>query len=360
MASLAASINEDIRSIEVGDLDRMVAIDRAHTGSPRRRFFEKRLAAAAAHPQDFVQIGLTRGGMLRGFAIARLLRGEFGLGDVAAVLDVLDIEPESRDRGLGQALVDRMVDIMAQKGVHSLYSQASWTNHQLLRFFHAAEFELSPRIVVCRSVSAPLIETIGEGSVVVTEKHEAVQSAATIPTRVGDAAEINYGTTVPDFSPLARDEIPVRGMKDSDLLAITAIDRQIVGRDRSEYFTEKLQEALFESGVRVSLVAERDNRPVGFIMARVDLGEFGRFEPNAILDTIGVDADYRNQGIGRALLSQLLLNLNTLRIDRVSTEVDWRDRELLAFLDHCSFVPAPELCFVRAIAGAENARKPAE
>jgi len=101
--------------------------------------------------------------------------------------------------------------------------------------------------------------------------------------------------------------------------------------------------------VRVSLLAERDGLPVGFIMARVDLGEFGRFEPTAVLDTIGVDPDSRGQGVGRALLSQLLVNLGTLRIERVRTEIDWRDRELLGFLDHCGFLPSQELCFDRFV-----------
>ncbi len=177
------------------------------------------------------------------------------------------------------------------------------------------------------------------------------QPSMTIPTRVGDAAEINYGKPAsPDFGPLARDKVPVRAMKESDLGAMIAIDRRITGRDRSEYFNRKLEEALYESDVRVSLVAERAERPVGFVMARVDLGEFGRFEPTAVLDTIGVDPDYRNQGIGRALLSQLLVNLTTLRIERVRTEIAWRDRELLAFLDRCGFRPSQELCFDRVIA----------
>lgn len=182
------------------------------------------------------------------------------------------------------------------------------------------------------------------------EKPAAPPKRMTIPTRVGDAAEIDYGKAAPDFSRLAHDRIPVRAMKESDLPAIVAIDRRIAGRERSQYFKEKLAEALFESDVRLSLVAERDDRPAGFIMARVDFGEFGRFEPTAVMDTIGVDPDYRNQGVGRALLSQLLVNLNTLRIDRLRTEADWRDRELLAFLDRCGFVPAQELCFDRVIA----------
>ena len=171
-----------------------------------------------------------------------------------------------------------------------------------------------------------------------------------VPARIGDPAEIDYGRpAAPDFGPLARDKIPVRAMKESDLPGIVAIDRRITGRNRSDYFSERLAEALFESGVRVSLLAERDGLPVGFIMARVDLGEFGRFEPTAVLDTIGVDPDFRGQGVGRALLSQLLINLSTLRIERVRTEIDWRDRELLGFLDHCGFLPSQELCFDRFV-----------
>jgi GNAT superfamily N-acetyltransferase len=139
-------------------------------------------------------------------------------------------------------------------------------------------------------------------------------------------------------------------MQDGDLPALIAIDRRITGRDRSDYFKHKLQEALHESDVRVSLVAVRQYGPVGFIMARVDLGAFGRIEPTAIIDTIGVDPDDHGLGVGRALLSQLLVNLTGLRVERVRTAVDWRDRDLLAFLDHCGFRPSQELCFDRSIA----------
>jgi ribosomal protein S18 acetylase RimI-like enzyme len=166
-----------------------------------------------------------------------------------------------------------------------------------------------------------------------------------IPERVGDDSEINYGKPAgPDYGPLARDRFPVRSVVQGDLAALIAIDRRITGRDRSAYYERKLAEALHESDVRVSLVAEQDGRPVGFIMARVDFGEFGRMEPTAVMDTIGVDPDYRGQGIGRALLSQLLVNLGTLRVERVRTEIDWRGRELLAFLDGCGFRPAQRLC----------------
>ncbi len=101
--------------------------------------------------------------------------------------------------------------------------------------------------------------------------------------------------------------------------------------------------------MRVSLVAEVDNVPVGFVMARVDLGEFGRVETTAVIDTIGVDPEYRDKGVGRALISQLLANLSTLRVERVRTEVDWQNRDLLAYLDRSGFLPSQRLCFNRPL-----------
>ena len=78
-----------------------------------------------------------------------------------------------------------------------------------------------------------------------------------------------------DFAALSRDRVPVRSMLEEDLPAIVGIDRKLTGRDRTAYYEHKLVEVMRESGVRVSLIAEVDGRPAGFVMARVDFGEFG-------------------------------------------------------------------------------------
>jgi GNAT superfamily N-acetyltransferase len=162
MPTAVVPTNKSVRLIEANDLERVIEIDRAYTGRSRRRFFEKRFACAAANPDDFVQLGLTRGGSLRGYAIARLLHGEFGRRDAVAVLDVLGVAPESREQGVGQALIERLVEVLRRKGVRSLHSQAAWTNVELLHFFDAAGFRLSPRTVLDRLAAEPVIEPLEE------------------------------------------------------------------------------------------------------------------------------------------------------------------------------------------------------
>ncbi|MFN3565426.1 MAG: GNAT family N-acetyltransferase, partial [Burkholderiaceae bacterium] len=100
----------------------------------------------------------------------------------------------------------------------------------------------------------------------------------------------------------------------------------------------------------VSLVARLDDAVVGYLMARTDLGDYGRTEPVAVIDTIGVDPEYARHGVGHALLSQLFTNLAALRVERVETVAAPSDLALLGFLYGCGFAPSQRLAFVRAIA----------
>ncbi|SRR6266545_4175245 len=158
----SAPAESGIRRLDARDLQRIVAIDREHTGRSRRRFFERRLEAATSHAGDFVHVGVMDGGSLRGYAMARLLRGEFGREHLTAVLDAIGVERASRDLGIGQVLMDGLTAALKAHGARSLQSQADWTSHAILRFFEASGFELAPRMVLERSVTEPLTEPLAD------------------------------------------------------------------------------------------------------------------------------------------------------------------------------------------------------
>jgi ribosomal protein S18 acetylase RimI-like enzyme len=171
---------------------------------------------------------------------------------------------------------------------------------------------------------------------------------AATPNGEDQAPEINYGgRSGNDFERLARDNANVSAMEPGDLADIVRIDRSITGCDRLAYMKHKLVEAMHDSAIRVSLTARLDGTIVGFVMARVDFGDFGRTEPVAVIDTIGVDSNYAHRGIGHALLSQLFANLGALRIERVETVVAPHDFALLGFLYDVGFTPSQRLPFVR-------------
>lgn len=143
---------------------------------------------------------------------------------------------------------------------------------------------------------------------------------------------------------LETDKVTVRHMAERDLDAIVKIDATITGCARKEYYQQKHKAALHETGVKISLVAELEGFVAGFLMGSVYYGEFGRVEPTAVIDTVGVAPDYRNRHVGHALMRQLLMNLRGLRVEKVQTQVDWNEWELLQFFMRQGFQPVPRLC----------------
>ncbi len=162
--------------------------------------------------------------------------------------------------------------------------------------------------------------------------------------------EPNYSDPASDdYEALARDQVPVRSLEAKDLNGIVRVDKHVTGRDRSAYYQAKVDEVLKSTGIRVSLVAEEDGEVVGFIMARVDYGQFGVTDTTAVIDTLGVDPAHSGKRVGHALISQLLANLSSLMVDNVRTEVSWNDFDLVRFLERCGFTPAQRLVFALPI-----------
>ncbi|MCC6337612.1 MAG: GNAT family N-acetyltransferase [Myxococcales bacterium] len=148
---------------------------------------------------------------------------------------------------------------------------------------------------------------------------------------------------------LPTDAVRVRTITEADLTRVVAIDKKSMGRPREEYFRSRLKSALSDSKMVTSLVAEVDGLVVGFVISRLYYGEFGRTEPVAVLDSIGVDPEFRKQHVGAALLRQLTMNLKALNVERLETDVEWNHFELLSFLARSGFKPAARVCLSLAL-----------
>ena len=327
-----------IRPLQPDDLEAVVAIDQAIEGRPRRTYARRRLDAALREPARHVQFAATEGDRLIGYLLARMLGGEFGRRQSGLRIELVGVRRDEQHHGVGHRLLDALLDVARRRGVAELRTAARWNDRPMLRWFDAMGFELSAdRIVDC---------PVGDGTYR-PERDDAVG----LPAGSGPANEIDYSAPAGnDYEKLARDRADLRAMTAEDLPAIVRIDRLLTGRDRGEYMRGQLAEALDDSAIRISLVARLDDTVVGYLMARTDLGDFGRTEPVAIIDTIGVDPEYAHHGVGHALMSQLFVNLGALRVERVETIIAPRDLRLLGFLYDCGFAPSQRLAFVRPVA----------
>lgn len=321
--------------LAAADLTRVIDIDAQYVGRRRDGFYRKRLEAALADPGGFAYLGCDVDGTLQGYLLARLQDGEYGTAGRSASMDAIGVDSTFSGKGMGRSLLAALDEILQHKGIGTVHTQAEWRNLPMLRFFAGTEFSLAPRYVLERD--AGYLEDLGFADDLIEEAG-----------RLGDAND--YSDAQGDqHGALARDIIPCRAMKQSDLSSIVKIDYRISGRENAAYYEQKLAEVFGESAIRVSLVAEQDDHVVGFAMARVDFGEFDRIEPAAVLDSIAVDPGYTHHLIGTAMLSQLLANLATLQIEVIRSEADAEHLDVLQFLRQNGFSNSQRLAFIREI-----------
>jgi ribosomal protein S18 acetylase RimI-like enzyme len=224
---------------------------------------------------------------------------------------------------------------MGRPPVRDVRTTVGWQDAKMLGWLDAMGFRLSSSIILDAGLEPRAPEA---------------DAAVTLEPGHGPGGEINFGTPeANDNERFAVEQAEVSSMRPEDLREILRIDHRNTGRDSSNYIAALLSEATDDSALRVSLAARLDGAIVGFVMARADLGDFGRTEPVAVVDTIGVDPDYAHRGIGHLLLLQLFANLSALQVERVETVVNTTNLTLLGFFQSAGFAPSQRLPFVRRV-----------
>ena len=138
------------------------------------------------------------------------------------------------------------------------------------------------------------------------------------------------------------EKFKVRLMEPEDFNDVLAIDEKVNKVLREEYYKLKFEKLVkSKEYAPTSLVAENEEgKVVGFIMGELFIGEYGISEDRAKLDTIGVDPDYQNKGVGKLLLKEFIEHLKSLGVEKISTLVDWNDIELIKFFSANNFEPS--------------------
>lgn len=329
-----------MRRLSAQDFAVVVALDAETVGRPRTSYFERRLKTALAQPALHLQFGAERDGKLVGFMMARRMQGQFGRADPSLRLEAIGAASDGRGKGIGSALLSKLEEEARRLKIPEIRTTASWRDHAIMQFFDHAGFELGGHLVLdCQVTDRGL--ALPEDSNFLAPPHLTGFSST----------ETDYSTSRNnDFEALARDTVDLRSLQTADLEEILRIDKMITGSRREAYIQELVDEAMTDSAVRVSLVARVNGIAAGFVMARADFGDYGRAEPVAVLDTIGVDPGFSRQGIGRALLSQLFVNLHGLRVERVETVAARKDFRLLGFFYDLGFRPSQRLGLLKRLA----------
>lgn len=327
-----------IRALTRHDLPAVVDIDASIEGRRRSIYVERRLAAAVREPEQHVQLAAVSAAGVVGYMLARVLEGEFGRRERGLRLELLGVRADQRAHGVGTRLLDAMVGWAGRHGIGELRTGAAWRDAAMLGWLAHEHFELAPDVVLDRAVGDAPVQQVDEDDVSVVKGS-------------GPGHEVDFGRTEGnDHERLTHDRPVVHSMAAADLNEIVRIDRGIVGRDRGAYIDSRLREAMDPSGVRVSLTARLDGAIAGFVMARADHGDFGRTQPVAVLDTLGVDPQCARRGVAHALLAALDSQLHALHIERAETVVDVTDTDLLGFFVHEGFRSSQRLAFRRRLA----------
>jgi ribosomal protein S18 acetylase RimI-like enzyme len=153
---------------------------------------------------------------------------------------------------------------------------------------------------------------------------------------------------MPNTQPRASN-VEVRPLAKQDLDAVVALDRRISGGPRRGYFQRRLDAALRWPTRHLQVAAWHQGTLLGFVLSRRGGGEYGRRDAFAVLESVGVDPTAQHHGVGQKLIGTLSDLLRERDVHRLVTEVDWRNHNMLRFLDGAGFALEPRFLLSRTV-----------
>ena len=143
-----------VRGLKPADLESVIALDARNTGRRREEFFRIKLQQNLQETGIKVSLAAEIDRLFVGFLLARVFYGEFGTLEPVAVLDTIDVHPDFRGQGVGNALLGQLRVNLHALGVATLRTEVGWDEQLLLAFFHHAGFRPAPRFCLELAVTA--------------------------------------------------------------------------------------------------------------------------------------------------------------------------------------------------------------
>ncbi len=127
----------------------------------------------------------------------------------------------------------------------------------------------------------------------------------------------------------------IRPMQPEDIDSILAIDRKISGFQRALTYKD-LFGGLTGGQIDLSFVAETNSQVIGFVLALLTYVPEQVTEA-CVIQILGVDPDYRRQGVAAKLIEAMLDESRSRGIKMARVMVDQHDSQLQGFFKHLGF-----------------------
>ena len=130
--------------------------------------------------------------------------------------------------------------------------------------------------------------------------------------------------------------ISLRPLSSSHVEGIVEIDHRILGKKRQSFWKKKVR-AVESNSPPTGIVAELENKVIGFILGDISGGEFGVPTSVGWIETLGVDPKYQKRGVAKAMMKELIKNFKEAGVKNIYTLVNWGDWDLLQFFRRMGF-----------------------
>ena len=146
-----ASKEITVRAMRHEDKDALVEIDSLSSGEPRAEYLMGRFRLCLCS-EDAMVTGLVAEveGMVAGFLMGELYRGEFGIPEGVATVDTVGVHPEAKGAGVGRALMQAFLEHARQAGVERVRTVVGWDQWDLMSYFRKCGFLPGTSVVLER------------------------------------------------------------------------------------------------------------------------------------------------------------------------------------------------------------------